>query len=149
VLMAQRDALKRERIAREKAEAEAARKAKLLAQCPLHTFGQASELRAQLMLQGGSTVLQAVETLIEAGVLSVRQGALVVKKTSDKTELVKVAGSELATPRQTPGDSEREVIRGKVRELVALGFRDGAIAKQLGIPASTVYNIRQRVTYAA
>ena len=86
VLMAQKDAIKKARIAREKAEAEAARQAKVLAHDPLYQFEQAAALRATVMLSHGSTVLQAVETLLEAGVLTVRNGALHVKKVGDKAE---------------------------------------------------------------
>jgi Homeodomain-like domain len=149
-LMAQRDALKRERIAREKAEAEAARQAKRLAQAPLYTFGQASELRTSLMLHGGSRVLSAVETLIEAGVLTVRHGALVVKKTREQTETSdKGASSERTAPAPTArtastGKGHSEDIKAQVFALKAQGKGDKAIADALGLSASTVYSMCKR-----
>jgi hypothetical protein len=147
-LMAQKDALKRARIAKEKAEAEAAKQARALASDPHYQFTQAHQLRSYLVLHGGSATLNAVETLIDAGILTVKNGALAVRNGAGT---IKAEGSKeteataprvtSATPKTSVCDPERQALKAKVRELCALGFKQADIARQTGLDSRQVWNI--------
>ena len=95
----------------------------------------------QAVYTGGREAVKALEAAIDAGMFG-------KKARTAKAESGEAAGS---TPARQPAadDSERAALRAKVRELVTQGFRDGAIAKQLGIPDSTVYSIRTRMPKVA
>ena len=143
-LKAQADAIKRARIERERAEREAekdaARLARQQAADPLYAFGQAAELRTQITLHYGSSALQAVETLLEAGVLTVRNGALVVKKLAHDTpdDSASAAPVPKGAREQTPRSAGSRVqysteMVGKVGELKAQGKTDRDIESLLHI----------------
>jgi hypothetical protein len=138
--------------------------AKMRAADPFYLLSQSGALRASLTLRGGSIAIKAVETLMDAGIVAVRHGALVIVKsgeegkperkplfTSDKETIARreYAEGKTETPKGQSDQGEREGLRIKVRKFVSLGWRDGAIAKELGIPDSTVYSIRKRAYKAA
>jgi hypothetical protein len=135
-LKAKADAIKRARLERAKAEAEAARAAKALEQNAAYQFTQAAQLRAYLMLHGGSSTMQAVETLLDAGVLTVKSGALVVRNGAGTVRAPResTAGSQPSTPVTREANTERNAA---IIRLHREGKTQGQIITALGLPPET------------
>jgi hypothetical protein len=145
-LKAQLDAKKRARIDREKAEAEAkraeaeaAKRAKALEQDANYQFSQAAQLRAYLMLHGGSSTMHAVETLLDAGVLTVRAGALVVRNGAGAVRAPRESTAQSSEPRVAPAkDPEYEAKKEQYKVLRRRGMRSKDIAEQLGVSINVI-----------
>lgn len=128
----------------------------LRANDPVYQFSQASALRASLVVHGGSTVLAHVEALVQAGVLTVKHGALVVTQWESKAE-----ESKPVVPRQSSNEAGtriRSVSLGsradnterntEIERLYAAGEAESAIQAKLGLTQGQVSGAVHRAQQA-
>jgi hypothetical protein len=96
-------------------------------------------LRAYLMLHGGSSAMQAVQTLLDAGVLTVRSGALVVRNGAGTVRAPRESTAQSRAPRGAQvKDPEYETKKAQYKVLRAGGMRSKDIAEQLGVSINVI-----------
>jgi hypothetical protein len=119
---------------------------------PTYLFAQASSLRSALVLQHGAGILTHVEALVQAGIVTVSQGALVVasrKAPAAKTTERQAGVAGEASHQASAASADNAERNARVVHLRAQGYTGRKIAEMVGLTEGQVSGILHRSNHRA